>query len=201
MECVSPMGREIWIVRHGETEWSRTGKHTGRTDVPLTDAGREEAAALRRPLDARSFALVLASPLSRAWETAGLAGFGRTVQASDDLLEWDYGTVEGRTSVEVRREQPGWTIWAGGVPGGEDIEQVAARTRRVLDRAMAAGGDVLLFAHGHVLRILTATWLELDPRQGRLFALGTASIGVLGEESGARVILSWNPFRQDGRGR
>jgi broad specificity phosphatase PhoE len=190
---VKDMSREIWIVRHGETEWSRTGKHTGRTDVPLTRRGKDEAAALRRPLADRRFALVLASPLSRAWETAELAGFRGMASASDDLLEWDYGAVEGRTSAEMQRQDPGWTIWTGNVPAGETIHQVAARTRRVLDRAADAGGDVLLFAHGHVLRILTATWLGLDPREGRRFALATASIGVLGEESGTHAILSWNP--------
>ncbi len=183
---------ELWIVRHGETEWSRTGRHTGRTDVPLTDEGRRQAAALRRALEGRRFALVLSSPLSRAWETCRLAGFADVAQTTDDLREWDYGAFEGRTSAEIRREHPGWTIWTGEVPMGETIEAVARRAERVIDRAVAAGGDVLLFAHGHVLRILTARWLGLAPRDGRLFALATASIGVLGDENGTRVIRSWN---------
>ena len=184
--------REIWIVRHGETEWSRTGRHTGRTDLPLTEAGARSAAALRGMLGGRAFALVLSSPLARARETCRLAGYGAEAQADDDLVEWDYGAYEGRTSAEIRRERQGWTIWSGGVPGGETIEAVASRTERVIARAVAAGGDVLLFAHGHVLRILTARWLGLEPRDGRLFALATASPGVLGEENGTRVIRSWN---------
>jgi probable phosphoglycerate mutase len=185
-------GGELWLVRHGETEWSRSGRHTGRTDVPLTDEGRRQAAALRRALEGRRFALVLSSPLSRAWETCRLAGYGDVAETTDDLLEWDYGAFEGRTSAEIRRERPGWTIWTGEVPGGETIDAVARRAERVIQRPGAAGGDVLLFAHGHVLRILTARWLGLEPRDGRLFALGTASIGVLGGENGTRVIRSWN---------
>jgi probable phosphoglycerate mutase len=185
---------EIWIARHGETEWSRTGRHTGRTDVPLTAEGERQAAALARALGGRKFALVLSSPLSRAWATCRLAGYGDVAQPSDDLLEWDYGAVEGRTSADVRREQPGWTIWSRGVSGGEAIEDVAARAERVIARALAAGGDALLFSHGHLLRVLTARWLGLGPRDGRLFALGTASIGVLGFESATRVVRAWNVF-------
>jgi probable phosphoglycerate mutase len=183
---------ELWIARHGETTWSRTGQHTGRTDVPLTEAGRREARALGRALRGREFALVLSSPLSRAWETCRLAGFAARAERCDDLLEWDYGAVEGRTTRELQAEQPGWTIWDGAVPRGESIEDVAARARRVIARSATAGGDVLLFAHGHVLRILTACWLGLAPRDGRLFALATASLGVLGEESGSRVLRAWN---------
>jgi probable phosphoglycerate mutase len=183
---------EIWVARHGETEWSRTGRHTGRTDVPLTAAGRREAAVLRDALGGRSFALVLSSPLSRARETCQLAGYGDVAQTTDDLLEWDYGAIEGRTSAEVRHERAGWTLWTDGAPLGESIESVSARAGKVIDRAVAAGGHVLLFAHGHVLRILTARWLGLEPRDGRLFALGTASIGVLGFERDTRVIRAWN---------
>jgi broad specificity phosphatase PhoE len=183
---------EIWLARHGETEWSRTGRHTGRTDVPLTAVGREEALALGRILGGRPFALVLSSPLSRALETCRLSGYAGEVQTTEDLLEWDYGAVEGRTSAAVRSERPGWTIWSGDVTLGETVEAVAARADRVIERAAAVGGDVLLFAHGHVLRILTARWLGLEPRGGRLFALGTASLGVLGEENATRVIRVWN---------
>ncbi len=186
------MSAEIWLARHGETEWSRTGRHTGRTDVPLTTEGRREARALGRLLRGREFALVLSSPLSRAWETCRLAGFAERAERSEDLVEWDYGAVEGRTSRELRAEHPGWTIWDGTVPLGESIEEVAVRAREVIARSVAAGGDVLLFAHGHVLRILAACWLGLPPRDARLFALATASLGVLGEENGTRVLRAWN---------
>jgi broad specificity phosphatase PhoE len=198
--AAAPAAREIWLARHGETEWSRSGQHTGRTDVPLTDAGRQEALALGRALGGRRFALVLSSPLSRALETCRLAGYGDVARATADLMEWDYGAVEGRTSAELRRERPGWTIWTGDVPLGETIEAVAARADRVIAEAAAAPGDVLLFAHGHVLRILTARWLGLEPRGGRLFALSTATLSVLGEEAGTRVIRSWNvSCREPGR--
>lgn len=182
----------LLLVRHGETEWSRTGRHTGRTDLPLTPAGVEQATALRARIGARPFALVLSSPLQRAFETCRLAGLADVARKTDDLLEWDYGAYEGRTGVEIRREVPAWTIWTDGVPGGETIEEVAARARRVIDTALAARGDVALFAHGHLLRILTACWLELSPREGRRFALGTASLGMLGQENGARVVRAWN---------
>ena len=186
---------EIWLARHGETEWSRTGRHTGRSDLPLTDHGAREAAALGRALGGRRFALVLSSPLARAWETCRLAGYGDVARKTDDLLEWDYGVVEGRTAAELRRDHAGWTIWTGDVPLGETIEAVSARAGRVLERAAAAGGDVLLFAHGHVLRILTARWLGLEPRAARLFPLATASIGVLGTEGATRVMRAWNVGR------
>jgi broad specificity phosphatase PhoE len=184
--------RELWIVRHGETEWSRTGRHTGRTDVPLTAAGVEQATALRGRLSSRRFALVLSSPLRRAWDTCRQAGLADAARRTDDLLEWDYGAYEGRTTSEIQQDVPGWTIWTGGVPGGETTEDVAARARNLIDEALAARGDVALFGHGHVLRILAACWLGLDPRGGRLFALSTASIGVLGHENGFRVIRAWN---------
>ncbi len=183
---------EIWLVRHGETEWSRTGRHTGRTDVPLAPAGVEQALALRERLASRRFALVLSSPLQRARETCRLAGLGDAAHLRDDLLEWSYGAYEGRTAAEIRGEVPGWTIWTGEVPGGESADDVAARARRLITEVVAAPGDVALFGHGHVLRVLTACWLELSPREGRRFALGTAGIGVLGHENGTRVVRSWN---------
>lgn len=183
---------ELWLVRHGETEWSRTGRHTGRTDVPLTPAGEREASALRKRIDDHRFALVLSSPLVRAWETCRLAGYGEVARRADDLLEWDYGAYEGRTAIEVRAEVPGWFIWTDGVPGGETAEQVGVRARRVIDRAVQATGDVALFAHGHVLRILAACWLGLAPREGRLLPLETASIGILGQENETRVLRAWN---------
>jgi probable phosphoglycerate mutase len=183
---------QLWLVRHGETEWSASGQHTGRTDVPLTPAGERQAAALGRFLAKRSFALVLSSPLGRARETCRLAGYGEQALVTDDLREWDYGDYEGRKTVDIRKEVPGWTIWSGPVPRGETIEQVAGRTRRVIDRAVAAGGDVALFAHGHVLRVLAACWLGLAPDGGRVLALGTASVSVLGHERETRVITTWN---------
>jgi probable phosphoglycerate mutase len=189
---VIPRAPELWVARHGETEWSRSGRHTGRTDVPLTEGGRREAAALRDVLAGRSFSLVLSSPLSRAWETCRLAGYGDVARRTEDLLEWDYGRVEGRTSAEMRRDLPGWTIWAEDERLGESVEAVAARAGRVIDEAVAAPGDVLLFAHGHVLRILAARWIGLDPRCARLFALGTASLGILGHENATRVVRAWN---------
>ena len=183
---------QIWLVRHGETEWSASGQHTGRTDIPLTPAGERQAAALGRVLARRPFALVLSSPLGRARETCRLAGYADTAVITDDLHEWDYGDYEGRKTADIRKEVPDWTIWAGPVPGGETIGQVAQRTRRVIDRAVAAGGDVALFAHGHVLRVLAASWLGLPPDGGRLLALGTASLSVLGYERETRVITTWN---------
>jgi broad specificity phosphatase PhoE len=183
---------EIWLIRHGETEWSRSGRHTGRTDLPLTEPGGREAAALRRRLGDKRFSLVLSSPLTRAWETCRLAGYGDVAVKTDDLMEWDYGAYEGRTAAEIQADVPGWSLWKDGVPGGETAEQVAIRTRRVIDGAAQATGDVALFAHGHVLRILAACWVGLAPREGRLLALGTTAVSVLGWENGDRVIRTWN---------
>jgi broad specificity phosphatase PhoE len=183
---------QIWLVRHGETEWSLSGQHTGRTDVPLTPAGRRQAEALGRYLTGQSFAHVLTSPLGRARETCRLAGYGSTAQVVDDLREWDYGIYEGRTTAAIRTEEPSWSIWTSPVPEGESVDQVGARARRAIDRAVAAGDDVALFSHGHLLRILTACWIGLPPSDGRLFALATASISVLGWERETRVIQRWN---------
>jgi probable phosphoglycerate mutase len=183
---------ELWLMRHGETAWSLSGQHTGRTDLHLTAEGKRRAEALGRHLAGRPFALVLCSPLARAAETCRLAGYGDVAELTDDLREWNYGEYEGRSTADIRRERPGWTIWIGGTPGGETIEQVAERARKVIDRAAAAGGDVALFAHAQVLRVLTACWLGLSPDAGRLFVLGTASLSVLGYEHETRVIRSWN---------
>ncbi len=183
---------EIWIVRHGETEWSLSGRHTGLTDIPLTGAGRASAQQIGKLLPDRSFSLVLTSPLERARETCRLAGYGDVAQVDSDLHEWDYGQYEGQTSDEIQQGDPGWNIWTSPVPGGESIDQVAARARRVLARACETGGHVLLFAHGHILRVMTACWLGLPPDAGRFFALGTASLGVLGYERDTRVISRWN---------
>ncbi len=185
-------GNRIWLVRHGETEWSKSGQHTGRTDIPLTAMGERQGQALGRTLAGRQFALVLTSPLARARETCRLAGFASAAQPSDDLLEWDYGLYEGRTTAEVRAEQPGWSIWTTPMPKGETVEQVGERTRRVIERVAAVDGDVALFAHAHVLRILAACWIGLPPIHGRSLTLGTASLSVLGYERQTRVIEVWN---------
>jgi broad specificity phosphatase PhoE len=184
-------GHDAWLVRHGETEWARLGRHTGRTDIPLTDVGRDQARALGRRVGGHPFALVLTSPLSRAAETARIAGFGDAL-VDPDLREWDYGDLEGWLTPDIRARFPGWTIWRGPWPGGETIDQVAARADRVIARARAADGDVLLIAHGHLLRVLAARWLDLPATSGSLFALGTASVSVLGWEREAPVVESWN---------
>lgn len=182
----------IWLVRHGETEWARLGKHTGRTDIPLTDLGRAQAEALAMRLAGRPFALVLSSPLSRALQTARLAGYTDQIQTSDDLLEWDYGADEGRTTPEIRIDRPGWTIWGDGPKDGETIRHVGTRVDRVIALAREQVGDVLVFAHGHVLRILAARWLRLAPAKGQLFALSTATLSILGWEREQAVIERWN---------
>jgi broad specificity phosphatase PhoE len=186
------VAHEIWLIRHGETEWSLSGAHTGKTDLPLTPKGIERAQAIPTRLAGHQFAIVLTSPLERARETARIAGFGAQAQIEPNLMEWDYGEYEGRTTDEIRRERPGWFLWRDGVPGGETIEHVAARARTAIAHALAADGDAALFAHGHILRILTACWLELPPDAGRLFVLGTAGISVLGHERETRAIVRWN---------
>jgi broad specificity phosphatase PhoE len=188
----SHSAQEVVLVRHGETEWSRAGKHTGRTDVPLTEQGRRQAEAVGAALGDRDFALVLTSPLGRALETCRLAGFGDRAQPRDELMEWDYGAYEGRTTSEIREERPGWTLWRDGVRDGETIEQVGQRVDRVLEQIRPLDGDALLFAHGHVLRVLTARWLELEPGAGRLFALDPATLSTLGYERETPVIQVWN---------
>jgi broad specificity phosphatase PhoE len=183
---------EIWLIRHGETEWSLSGRHTGRTDVPLTPHGVRQAELLGRRIAGKRFALVLTSPLARARETCRLAGFAGGAEVDADLAEWDYGDLEGRTGAEIRAEVPDWTIWTGAVPGGETAAQVGARADRAIDRARREDGDVALFAHGHLLRVLAARWLGLAPAAGRYFALDTASVSVLAHEGEEPVIRSWN---------
>jgi broad specificity phosphatase PhoE len=182
---------DIWVVRHGATEWSTNGRHTGRTDIPLTTEGRAAAAALFRLLDRQRFSLVLTSPRSRARETARLAGFA-DAEIDDDLVEWDYGEYEGLTSAQIREREPGWTIFTGAVPGGESAEQVGTRAQRVLDRLAAVEGCVLLFAHGHILRVLTGVALSLGPRAGAHFVLDPATVSVIGNERGVRALRRWN---------
>lgn len=183
---------QLWLVRHGETEWSATGRHTGRTDVPLTAEGRTAATALARTLAGHSFALILTSPLSRAHETCALAGLGEKAAVSDDLREWDYGDYEGVTTEEIRETHPGWTVFADGCPGGENADQVAARADRVIAQARTAAGDTIAFSHGHLLRVLAARWVGLPPQAGAHLALATASISVLGWERETPVISSWD---------
>jgi probable phosphoglycerate mutase len=179
------------MVRHGETEWSRSYRHTSRTDLPLTEAGKARARALGPRLADHRFALVLTSPLERARLTAELAGFP-DAEVCDDLLEWDYGDDEGRTSTEIREERPGWLIWADGPKKGETIDEVAARADRVLERVRHAGGDTLAFAHGHVLRILAARWIDAEPQFGQRLLLATAEPSTLGWEHDYRVIERWS---------
>jgi len=181
-----------WLIRHGETEWARDGRHTGRTDVPLTELGRSQAVAAGRKIAGQAFAEVFSSPLSRALDTARIAGFGERVEIIDDLREWDYGDDEGRTTPEIQADRAGWSIWGEGPLNGETVDAVGTRADRVIARIRAASGDVLCFAHGHVLRILAARWLELPAVDGRLFALSTATVSVLGWEREAPVIQRWN---------
>ena len=183
---------QIVLVRHGETEWSVSGQHTGNTDIPLTDAGRRQAEAMGARLAPWTFARVLSSPLSRALETCRLAGLGEVAEVTDDLREWDYGDYEGRRTVDIRKERPGWTLWTDGVPGGEAVEDVGRRVDRVLDAARDAGGDVALFAHGHVLRVLGARWIGLAPEYGGRLKLSTATLSVLGWERETPAVERWN---------
>jgi probable phosphoglycerate mutase len=190
---------ELILLRHGETEWSRAGRHTGRTDLPLTPAGEAAATALAPALAARPVLAAFTSPAQRAVSTAALAGLADAKQ-DPDLQEWDYGGYEGRTTAQIRAERPGWYLWRDGViPGdaahpGETLAQVGARSDAVLRRVrpLLAGGDVALVAHGHLLRVLTARWLELEPADGRLFQLRTATLSTLGTEHDEPVITSWN---------
>ncbi len=191
------MPGEIFLIRHGETEWSRSGQHTSRTDLPLTEEGRVRAQALgqilKGMLPASGLALALSSPMRRAIDTCDachLAGY--PVEIEDNLREWDYGSYEGLTSGDIQKSVPGWTIWTGPVPGGESIAQVGARADRVIQRCLAVSGDVALFSHGHMLRVLAARWLGLTPDAGRLLALDTGSVSVLGWEHDTRVIRLWN---------
>lgn len=180
------------LARHGETEWSRDGRHTGRTDIPLTEAGRRQARLLRDELARWSFGRVLSSPLGRALETCRLAGLGDQAEITDDLLEWDYGEYEGITTAAIRESRPDWYLWRDGCPGGERAEDVGRRVDRVIAELAELDGDAAVFAHGHVLRVLTARWLGLGPGSGALFALGTGTLSVLGYERETRVITRWN---------
>jgi broad specificity phosphatase PhoE len=183
-------GDRVVVVRHGETQWSATRRHTGRTDIALTEAGRAAADLVRAELAGFTFQLVLASPLGRALETARRAGLDPVVDA--DLVEWDYGEYEGRTTEEIRREIAGWSVWSHAVTGGETVDDVGHRADRIIERVLPVEGDVCIVAHAHLLRILAARWLELPPGAGQRFTLDTATVSELGFEREARVILRWN---------
>lgn len=184
--------QEICLVRHGETEWSRSGRHTGVTDIPLTENGRRVAAALKPILATRSFELVLTSPLERARVTCDLAGLGGQAAVDADLTEWNYGAYEGLTPQQIRSQRPDWLIFRDGCPNGETPEQVGARVDRVIARARAVRGNAALFAHGHVLRVLVARWVELPPTGASHFLLDTATVCVLGSYHGIPAIKRWN---------
>lgn len=186
------MSFQLWLVRHGETEWTASGQHTGKTDLPLTLEGKLHARQIAGFLNGRRFSLVLTSPLRRATETCRLAGYSEHAIVDANLLEWDYGDYEGLTTAQIQKTRTSWSLWKDGVPNGESIEQVASRAQNVIARVLANSGDALLFAHGHILRILTACWLGLPPEAGQLFALGTASVSTLGYERETRVITQWN---------
>ena len=189
------IGTELWLVRHGETEWSLNGKHTSRTDIPLTERGRERAVELRDYLKGTKFDAVFVSPMKRARETCAIAGFGDVAVVTDGLKEWDYGVYEGKTTREIQAEIPGWSVWKNEIVGGETVEHVGERADGVIAQALAVapdGGKVALFAHAHILRILGARWVGLAAEEGSLLALGTGSVSVLGWERETRVIQSWN---------
>lgn len=179
------------LIRHGETEWTRTGQHTGTTDLDLTPTGRRQAELLGRLLERWNFASTFTSPLRRAAETCRLAG-PFDAESRDDLVEWNYGAYEGRTTAAIRAERPGWSLWRDGAPAGETPEKVANRADRVIAELQSTSGDAAVFAHGHLLRVLAARWVGLPPAAGALLALHTASVSVLGHERETAVIVSWN---------
>jgi broad specificity phosphatase PhoE len=191
---MAKMTPRLYIVRHGETEWSLSGQHTGRTDLPLTEKGEAKARLLAPRLAGRRFALVLTSPLQRAARTCELAGFGAVAQREPDLYEWDYGAYEGRRTAEIKSERPDWDLFRDGCPGGEMPNDVAARADRVIARVREVEGDVLAFGSGHILRVLTARWLGLPPSGARYFVLDTTSLGTLGYEhdQSEPAIRLWN---------
>ncbi|MGI4852929.1 MAG: histidine phosphatase family protein [Janthinobacterium lividum] len=182
---------ELWLIRHGETEWTLNGKHTSFTDLPLTENGRAQARALQPALAAVPFDLLLCSPRQRARETAALAGFAN-VETESNLQEWNYGTYEGLSTPEIQQTHPGWSVWKDAITGGESLDQVAARTQLVIDRCLAHGGRCALFAHAHVFRILAGVWLQQGGGFGQRLSLSTATISVLGWEHSTRVISRWN---------
>jgi broad specificity phosphatase PhoE len=183
---------ELLLARHGETEWSLNGRHTGRTDIPLTANGRRRARDLAPRLAGRDLALVLTSPLRRARETCELAGFGERAQLRDDLHEWDYGDYEGLTTPQIHEREPRWSLWRDGCPNGEAAADVGARADRVIAEARSARGDVIFFGHGHMLRVIGARWVDLPPADGGLLGLGTGALCTLGYEHGLPILVHWN---------
>jgi broad specificity phosphatase PhoE len=191
-EQQSLQARRVYLIRHGETEWSLSGKHTSRTDLPLTAEGERRAELLAPVFRQHPFALVLTSPMKRAIRTCELAGLMARAECVADLREWDYGDYEGRTTVDIRAAHPAWNLFHDGAPKGETAEDVAARLRRVLDRVLAARGDVAIFGHGHALRVFATVWLELAPEDAERLALETGTVSVLGFERETRVVRMWN---------
>ncbi len=182
----------LYVVRHGATEWSRSGQHTGRTDLPLLTEGEDQARATGSLLSGIDFSLILCSPLERAQRTCELAGLRPDAVLDDDLYEWDYGDYEGVTTPTIRESVPGWTVWSGTCPNGENIEQVSNRADRVIERVRNESGNVIVFAHGHFLRVLTARWCELDPIEGQRFILDPATLSILGWERETPAVRQWN---------
>jgi broad specificity phosphatase PhoE len=181
----------IWLIRHGETEWTRSGQHTGTTDIALTDNGREQARSLAPLVAGAHLVRALSSPMARALETARLAGIADP-EITNDLCELGYGEYEGRTTAEIRKTDPGWSVWDDDAPGGEKLAAAATRCRRVIDQVEGSDGDVALFGHGHIFRILGATWIGLPPAGGKLLGLSPASVSILGHEHEYRVVDLWN---------
>ena len=194
-------GPQIVLVRHGETEWSKNGRHTSFSDIPLTLEGERQASSLEKELSDWDFKLVLCSPRARAKRTCELAGLLDRAEITDDLTEWNYGEYEGITTKEIRRKDPTWTVFTSPTPGGETPDQVAERCDRVIARAKAINDDVILFAHSHVLRVMIARWLELSPVEGRHFVLQTGTLNILSYEHESTVLISLNAetFRNDPR--
>lgn len=190
---------ELLLARHGETEWSANGRHTGRTDLPLTESGRRRARSLAGPLASREFGLVITSPLRRAVETCELAGLGNRAELRHDLHEWDYGDYEGMTTPQIHERRPDWSLWRDGGPNGETATDVGARADRVIAEVRAIQGDVIAFGHGHMLRVLGARWVSLPPEDGGKLVLGTGSLSTLGYEHNLPVVVHWNREPVEGR--
>ena len=186
------MARQIVLVRHGETEWSASGRHTSHTDLPLTEDGRQAATKLRGPLQAHGFELVLTSPLRRAQETCELAGFGARAELDAAAQEWEYGDYEGMTTPEILEQRPDWNLWRDGCPEGESPEDIGRRADSLLARFAEVEGEALIFAHGHILRVLTARWLGFGPEAGARFKLEAGAISILGYERDTEALVSWN---------
>jgi broad specificity phosphatase PhoE len=185
-------GTQAVLVRHTETEWTLSGQHTGRTDLPLTERGREDARRLAARLAGNDFSLVLVSPARRARETCELCGLAADAQVRDDLQEWDYGEYEGLTTPEIEQRRPGWNLWRDGCPGGENATDTGARADRVIAELAAAAAPVAVFSHGHLLRVLGARWVELPPQEGARLGLSTGSVSQLGSERATRILARWN---------